>query len=87
MIALFSVLAFRSELTVISANKSVTAVSMTWIKMNWLYYAFLVSFALLFVVAIVKIVMVLTGRPQIMDINEEEKKRALAEAKEMDLGI
>lgn len=87
LIALFSVLAFRSELTVISANKSVTAVSMTWIKMNWLYYAFLVSFALLFVVAIVKIVMVLTGRPQIMDINEEEKKRALAEAKEMDLGI
>ena len=87
LIAVFAVLAFRSELTVIGANKSVTAVSMTWIKMNWLYYAFLVSFALLFIVSVIKIIAVLFNKPQILDINAEEKARALKEAKEMDLGI
>lgn len=87
ILALFSILAVRSFVTFIGVNEGVTAVSMTFIQMNWLYYAFLVSFAFLFVVSIVKAVAAILGKPQTMDINAEAKKAAAEAEKELDLGI
>ncbi len=86
-VAFFSVLAIRSQWNVIQTNKGVTAVSMTWIRMNWLYTAFLISFCCLFAVAVCKAAAAALGRPQTMDINAEEKARAIKEAKEMDIGL
>lgn len=85
--AIFSLLCIRSLVTFTGSNAGVTAVSMTWIKMNWLYYAFMVSFGFMFVVALVKLVAVVTGHSQVLDINAEEKERAKQEEKEMDLGL
>ena len=87
LIAFFSVLAIRSQWNVIQTNKGVTAVSMTWIKMNWLYTAFLISFVCLFIVAVCKAVAALLGRSQTIDINAAAKAKAIQEAKEMDIGI
>lgn len=87
LIAFFSILAIRSEWNVIQTNSGVTAVSMTWIKMNWLYTAFLISFACLFIVAVCKAVAAILGREQTIDINAAAKAKAIQEAKEMDIGI
>ena len=87
LIAFFSVLAIRSQWNVIQTNKGVTAVSMTWIKMNWLYTAFLISFVCLFIVAVCKAVAALLGRSQTIDINAAAKAKAIQEAKEMDIGL
>lgn len=87
LIAVFACLCMRSLVTFIGSNKGVTAVSMTWIKMNWLYYAFFVSFAFLAVVAVVKAVMSALGKNECFDINAEEKEQARKEESEVDLGI
>ena len=60
---------------------------MTWIKMNWIYYTMMFSFACMFVIALIKAGAVVMGRSQIIDINAEEKEKARLEEKEMDLGI
>ena len=86
-IAFFAILAIRSEWNVIQTNKGVTAVSMTWIKMNWLYSAILVSFVCLFIVACCKLVAAALGRSQTIDINAAAKAKAIQEAKEMDIGL
>lgn len=87
LIAVFACLCMRSLVTFIGSNKGVTAVSMTWIKMNWLYYAFFVSFAFLAVVAVVKAVMSALGKNECFDINAEEKEQVRKEESEVDLGI
>ena len=87
LIAFFSILAIRSEWNVIQTNSGVTAVSMTWIKMNWLYTAFLISFVFLFIVAVCKAVAAILGREQTIDINAAAKAKAIQEAEEMDIGI
>ena len=87
LVAFFSVLCIRSQWNVIQTNKGVSAVSMTWIKMNWLYTAFLISFVCLLIVACCKAVAAAMGKPQTIDINADEKARAIQEAKEMDIGI
>lgn len=87
LIALFSVIAFYSQIAVLRVNKGVTAVSMTWIKMNWLYTLFLISFIFLFIVAVWKIYALIKKMPDTYDINAEEKEKSIKEAKEMDLGI
>ncbi len=86
-VAGFSLLCIRSLITFTGSNQGVTAVSMTWIKMNWIYYLCMVSFACLFIVALVKMAAVIMGRPQVLDINAEAKEKARQEEKEMDLGI
>ena len=78
LIAVFACLCMRSLVTFIGSNKGVTAVSMTWIKMNWLYYAFF---------AVVKAVMSALGKNECFDINAEEKEQARKEESEVDLGI
>ncbi len=85
--AVFSVFCMRSLVTFIGSNNGVTAVSMTWIKMNWIYYACMFSFGCLFVTAVIKLIAAVTGRSQVMDINAEAKEKAKLEEKEMDLGI
>lgn len=85
--AVFSVLCIRSLVTFTGSNQGVTAVSMVWIKMNWLYYAFMFSFACMFVVSLIKAAAVIAGKPQTMDINAKAKGEALQEEKEVDLGI
>lgn len=87
LIVVFAAMCMRSLVTFIGSNQGVTAVSMTWIKMNWLYGAFFVSFGCLAVVALVKAAAVFTGREQYMDINSEEKELAKQEEREMDLGL
>lgn len=86
-VAAFSILCIRSLVTFTGSNKGVTAVSMTWIKMNWIYYTMMFSFACMFVIALIKAGAVVMGRSQIIDINAEEKEKARLEEKEMDLGI
>ena len=85
--AAFSVFCIRSLITFTGSNQGVTAVSMTWIKMNWLYYAFMFSFGCMLVVSIIKAGAAMVGKPQTMDINAEAKEKALQEEKEVDLGI
>ena len=87
LIALFSAFCIRSLITFTGSNVGVTAVSMTWIKMNWLYYSFMFSFGCLFVVALVKGFAAIAGKPDVMDINAAEKEREKREEKEMDLGL
>lgn len=87
IIAVFAGLCMRSLVTFIDSNQGVTAVSMTWIKMNWLYYSFFVSFAFLAVVAIIKAAMSAMGKNDCYDINAEEKELARREEAEVDLGI
>lgn len=87
LIAVFSAFCIRSLITFTGSNAGVTAVSMTWIKMNWLYYAFMFSFGCLFVVAVVKGIASVMGKPNVFDINAAEKERERQEEKEMDLGI
>ena len=60
---------------------------MTWIKMNWLYYAFFVSFVFLAIVAVVKAIASALGKKECYDINAEEKEQARKEESEVDLGI
>lgn len=83
--AVFSVFCIRSLVTFIGSNVGVTAVSMTWIKMNWLYYIFMASFGFMFIIAVVKIIAILLGKNQIMDINAEQKAKRAEE--EVDIGI
>lgn len=85
--AVFSLLCIRSLITFTGSNQGVTAVSMTWIRMNWVYNAFMCSFACMFVISAVKAFSVLRGTSQIMDINAEAKEKASREGKEADLGI
>ena len=85
--AAFSVFCIRSLITFTGSNQGVTAVSMTWIEMNWLYYAFMFSFGCMLVVSIIKAGAAMVGKPQTMDINAEAKEKALQEEKEVDLGI
>lgn len=87
MVAVFAVLCLRSLVTFIGSNQGVAAVSMTWIKMNWLYYAFFFSFCCLAITAIVKAVFAAGGKSQYMDINAEEKELAKQQEKAVDLGL
>jgi len=87
LIAIFSFIALYSEILVMKTNVDVTAVSMTWIQMNWLYAAFTLSFGFLFVTSIWKIIATLKNEPQTYDINADEKAKAIEKAKELDLGI
>ena len=87
LVAVFACVAIKGFTVFIKANKGVTAVSMTWIKMNWLYCAFLVSFGLLALVAVVKAVCAVLGKPQTLDINAEAKKKAAEAEKELNLDL
>ncbi len=87
LVAVFCLLCIRSLVTFTGSNKGVTAVSMTWIRMNWLYYMFMASFGCMFIVALAKLAAVVRGRSQVLDINAEEKERARQEEKEVDLGL
>lgn len=87
LVAVFCVLCMRSLVTFIGSNKGVTAVSMTWIQMTWLYYAFFASFGCMLIVALTKLVAVVRGRSQVLDINADEKEKARQAEKEMDLGL
>lgn len=87
LIALFSLVCIRSLVTFTGSNLKVTAVSMTWIRMNWLYYTFMFSFGCMFLIALVKAFASLTGRDQTLDIHKAEKEQAKLEEKEVDLGI
>lgn len=85
--AIFSLFCIKSLTVLIGSNAGVTAVSMTWIKMNWLYYAFMFSFACLFLAAAGKTIALIAGRSQTIDINAESKAKAKREEQEVDLGL
>ena len=83
----FAAFCIRSLITFTSVNKGVTAFSMTWIQMNWIYYAMLVGFAFLAIVGAVKLIQVVKGQPETIDINAEEKAEVQKKEGELDLGI
>ena len=83
----FAAFCIRSLITFTSVNKGVTAVSMTWIQMNWIYYTMLVGFAFLAIVGVVKLIQVVKGQPETIDINAEEKAEVQKKEGELDLGI
>lgn len=85
--AVFCAFCIRSLIVFIDNNSSVTAVSMTWIKMNWIYSVSLYAFCSMFVIAVIKVIATATGKSQTLDINAEAKEKARLEEKEMDLGI
>lgn len=87
LVAAFAVLCLRSLTTLIGSNQGVSAVSMTWIKMNWLYYVFFFSFLCLAVTAVVKAAAVGKGASPCLDINEAEKELAKQQEEEVDLGL
>ncbi|MCC8127542.1 MAG: TRAP transporter small permease subunit [Clostridiales bacterium] len=87
LIAVFGVLCVRSLITLTASNVGVTAVSMTWIKMNWLYYTFMFSFGCLSVVSVMKAIACIMDKPQTIDINAEEKEKQRLEEEGLDLGI
>lgn len=87
LIILFSGMCIRSLVPYIQANEGITAVSITWVKMNWIYSIVLVSFVFLGIVAAVKLVCQLRGLKDTIDINEAEKAEAQKEESEVDLGI
>lgn len=83
----FAAFCIRSLITFTFVNQGVTAVSMTWIQMNWIYYTMMIGFVFLLLVSIVKLIQVLRGQSDTMDINAEEKANAQKEEGELDLGI
>ena len=85
--AAFSVFCIRSLITFTGSNQGVTAVSMTWIKMNWLYYAFMFSFGCMLVVSIIKAGAPWLGKTRPWILTQRQKKRPCQEEKEVDLGI
>ena len=87
LIIVFSGMCIKSLIPYIQANKGITAVSITWIRMNWIYTIVLVSFAFLGLVALVKLIAQLRGTKDTIDINAEEKRLAQKEEAEVDLGI
>lgn len=86
-IAVFAGFCIKSLCVFTAANVGVTAVSMTWIQMNWIYYWMMGSFGCLAVVAIVKAIAAALGKPVTIDINKAAKAKSAAEEKELDLGI
>lgn len=83
MIFIFSAFCIKSLLTFMGSNIGVTAVSMTWLRMNWIYGAVFSSFICMAVVSVVKFVLVILNRAETMDIHADEKK----EEEEVDLGL
>lgn len=87
LIMVFSGMCIKSLVPYIQANEGITAVSITWIKMNWIYTAVLISFGFLFLVAAVKMVCQFKGAADTIDINKEAKELRSKEESEVDLGI
>ncbi len=87
LVAIFGVMCVRSLITFTASNVGVTAVSMTWFKMNWVYYTMMVSFVCLSIVAVVKAIDCILNKPETLDINEKEKQQMAEEEEELDLGI
>ncbi len=85
LIAVFCIFCIRSLVTFIGSNNGVTAVSLTWIKMNWLYKLFLFSFICLLITTIAKAIAAFKGKSETLDIHKREKE-SLCE-KEVDLGL
>lgn len=85
--ALFGIFCIRSLVTFMGSNKGVTAISLTFIKMNWLYGTFLFSFLCLLITSLIKMYAIFTGRKQTFDIHEKEKEEEKLREKEVDLGI
>lgn len=79
----FSVFGIRSALSNLTSYRGVTAVSMTWLKMNWIYTAILLSFAALLAVSAVRLVCVFRGKPLTLHIHDGEEP----EEEELDLDI
>lgn len=82
LIVIFCIFCIRSLITFIGSNAGVTAVSLTWVKMNWLYSLFLFSFFCLLITTIVKVIAAFKGKKQTLDIHEREISE-----KEVDLGL
>lgn len=83
----FGILCIRSLFTFMGSNKDVTAVSLTFIKMNWIYGTFLFSFISLVITSLIKAYAGFSGKKQTLDIHEEEKKQEKLQEQEVDLGI
>lgn len=86
-IIIFSAFCLKSVTAFIASNVGVTAVSMTWLMMNWIYFAVMASFVFLLIVSVMKLVAIVRGVSDVIDINAEEKERAKKEEQELDLGI
>lgn len=75
----FSVFALKGMLTLLGTNTRTTAVSMTWLRMNWVYGIIAVSFVLLFAVSTIQIVLAAMGRSVTVDINADARRKAQEE--------
>lgn len=71
----------------IAANQGISAVSITWIQMNWIYATVFVSILMLAIVAMIKMIALFQGEPDTVDINAEAKALARKEEEGMDIGI
>lgn len=87
LMGIFAVMGIRSLLVLMDSNVGVSAVSLPWIKMNWIYSAMIVGFVFLFIVAVVKGLALVSGKSDTMDINAEKKALARKQESEVDLGI
>lgn len=87
MITGFGVFCIRSLFTFMRSNKDVTAVSLSFIKMNWIYGTFLFSFFSLVITSLIKAYAAYSGRNQTLDIHQAEKEKEKQQEQEVDLGI
>lgn len=86
-IILFSGMFLYGLIPYMVANQGISAASITWIQLNWIYATVFVSMLLLAVVAVFKLIAQLLGRSDTMDINAEAKALAKKEEEGMDIGI
>ncbi|QTQ13604.1 TRAP transporter small permease subunit [Treponema parvum] len=93
LIDVFSVFGIIGLQTMMKANTKTTAVSISWIMMNWIYGLVYLSLFFLFFVSTVQLILILKGKSEITLINMKEmelernsEQSSLAQAIESELG-
>ena len=82
-VCFFCVIFVKSMLVNLGSNVGVSTVTMTWLKLNWIYTAEIVTFCLTFIVSAIQCVLTLMDRKNTVVIMEKNEN----ELTEEDLGL
>ena len=82
-VCFFSVIFIKSMVINLSTNIGVTTITMTWLKMNWIYSIEIATFALAFAISAIQLFLTLLGRSSTMELLEKNTSTLTEE----DLGL
>ncbi|MDR1626047.1 MAG: TRAP transporter small permease [Spirochaetia bacterium] len=72
IIIVFSLFCIRSGFLNLATYKGVAAVSMDWLQMNWIYAGIMISFVILLIISVVRIINIVRGKSLTLLIHENE---------------